>query len=321
MKKAALLMLAAAGILAAFLWQGRRSPPPELQGELDTAPVAEEPSLAFAEEPKPNPSTPVQAPKVGGVTSALGEWLLLMRTQGNLSEAQKAALSALELALLQAGEAAVPAILDQLAKSPHETAVYERLFNLLRQLPGPRVEAALIAEATQGSQPSTRTMAMETLGTLKTAASLRTLTQIAEHDSQLPSQPLIIAARTPENSSTELPDEQVFTPRMQAMAALANSGDPQAVDVLARVARGGPDESLRMEAARHLAAFRADPRAQDVLRVSAASDPSPYVRLSALHSLKGSEDPSMRPMLERLAVGDSDAGVRLLAREVLDQLP
>jgi len=85
------------------------------------------------------------------------------------------------------------------------------------------------------------------------------------------------------------------------------------------VARQGPDESLRMEAARHLGGLRDDPRAAEALR-AAAGDPSAYVRLAALHSLARSSDPALPELLARIAQNDTDAGVRLLAQQLLSNL-
>ena len=84
--------------------------------------------------------------------------------------------------------------------------------------------------------------------------------------------------------------------------------------------KNGPDESLRMEAARNLEALRADPRAGEVLRTAAASDPSAYVRLAALHALQGANDASLSATLESIAAQDRDAGVRILAKQLLADL-
>jgi HEAT repeat protein len=107
---------------------------------------------------------------------------------------------------------------------------------------------------------------------------------------------------------------------MQAMAALAETRDPRAVTALVEVSRQGPDEALRMEAARHLGNLRQDPRAAEALR-AATADSSAYVRLSALHGLEGSTDPALPGLLAQLAAHDRDAGVRLLAQRLLDALP
>jgi hypothetical protein len=195
----------------------------------------------------------------------------------------------------------------------------ERLVGRLRGLPGRAAEDALIAEAKGGPQPSTRTMAMDALAERRTDRAFEALATIARNDPDLPAKPLIAQPRRPDDTSVELPDEQTFTPRMQAMAALAGTGDGRAVPVLAEVARQGPDESLRMEAARHLGGLRDDPRAAEALR-AAASDPSAYVRLAALHSLARSSDPALPELLARIAQNDSDAGVRLLAQQLLANL-
>jgi HEAT repeat protein len=91
------------------------------------------------------------------------------------------------------------------------------------------------------------------------------------------------------------------------------------VTILTDVLRDGPDESLRMEAARNLEMLRGEPGATDALR-SAMDDASPYVRLAALRSSRGSSDPLLGPVLEAIAAHDQDAGVRALAREVLASL-
>jgi hypothetical protein len=195
----------------------------------------------------------------------------------------------------------------------------ERLVGRLRGLPGRAAEDALIAEAKGGPQPSTRTMAMDALAERRTDRAFEALGTIARNDPDLPAKPLIAQPRRPDDTSVELPDEQTFTPRMQAMAALAGTGDGRAVPVLAEVARQGPDESLRMEAARHLGGLRDDPRAAEALR-AAAGDPSAYVRLAALHSLARSSDPALPELLARIAQNDTDAGVRLLAQQLLSNL-
>jgi HEAT repeat protein len=165
-----------------------------------------------------------------------------------------------------------------------------------------------------------RTMAIESLAGRPTEGALATLGDIARNDPDLPARPLITSPRDPRDTSTELPDETVFSPRMQAMSALASTRDPRAVAVLADVVKSGPDEALRMEAARNLGGLRADPRAGEVLRAAAASDPSAYVRLAALHALHGAADPSLAPLLEDIAARDRDAGVRILAQQLLTDL-
>ena len=107
---------------------------------------------------------------------------------------------------------------------------------------------------------------------------------------------------------------------MQAMSALASTRDPRAVPTLVDVMKNGPDEALRMEAARELAALDADPRAGEALRTATTSDPSAYVRLAALRSLSGVNDPSLPALLETIATRDRDAGVRLLAGQLLADL-
>ena len=194
------------------------------------------------------------------------------------------------LALGDAGAAAVIARLDGGKDAPGGR---ELMFNVLRKMPGEAVERRLVAEARRSQQPAMRTMAIESLAARPTEARARRAGDIARNDPDLPARPLITAPRDPGDTSTELPDETVFSPRMQAMSALAATRDPKAVAVLTDVVTTGPDESLRMEAARNLEPLRADPRAGEVLRAAAAADPSAYVRLAALHALRGANDPSL----------------------------
>jgi hypothetical protein len=224
---------------------------------------------------------------------------------------------ALEAELAALGEAAAGPLIARLDAAAGEPAgVREALFDLLRRTPGAAAEARLIDEARRGAHDTTRTMAIEALAQRHTDGALEALAAVADSDPLLPAQPFLGGERRPDDSSTELPDERVFTPRMQAMAALAGTRDPRAVALLADVARRGPDESLRMEAARHLGPLRDDARALAALR-AAAGDRSPVVRLAALHALRGSDDAGLPALLARIAAGDRDAGVRALAREML----
>ena len=278
----------------------------------DVAPAADSLSTR-AEEPLPaappvaqaNNNTPPATAEP--VDALLGRWLTLQ------DEDQ---VQAAENELLTMGEAAVRPIIARLDAPGATPAARDRLFNLMRRLPGPQVEARMIEEAVRGKQNSTRTMAFESLGQLKTPKATAALADVALSDPDVPAKPLIAEPRNPNDPSTELPDEQVFTPRMKAMTALANNGTPKAVVVLSDIARTGPDESLRLEAARNLGLLRDNPQALDTLRVAAASDPSPYVRLSALHALQGAKDPSLAAVLERIASNDVDLGVRTLAAQV-----
>ena len=193
----------------------------------------------------------------------------------------------------------------------------DRLLDVLRRLPGQAAEDRLIREARSGAADSTRALAIESLADRRTDRAVDALARIAQTDSDVPRRSLITAPRDPTDTSTELPDEVEFTPRMKAMAALASTHEPRAAEVLTGVLRDGPDESLRMEAARHLETMREMPGTVDALRAAAAADPSAYVRLSALHALAQSNDRTLVPLLQGIATRDIDAGVRALASRVL----
>ena len=239
--------------------------------------------------------------------------------EGPLDEHGERARQALEAELLVAGEAAAISLIARLDRTATPPPVRERLFDLLRRLPGSAADDRLAQEARQGQQQTMRTMAIEALGQRRGHQALETLTTVARQDPLLLAQPLLGPDRSPDDSSTELPDEAVFTPRMQAMAALAASGDGRAVPVLVDIVRNGPDASLRMEAARNLGQLRSHGRAREALERAAAGDASAVVRLAALHALRGSGHPGLREMLEQIATRDGDAGVRALARELLDE--
>jgi HEAT repeat protein len=130
----------------------------------------------------------------------------------------------------------------------------------------------------------------------------------------------LITAAVIDDSTTELPDETVFTPRMQAMEALASTEDPRSTATLTFILRSERDESLRMQAARYLGRFNADPDVAGSLLNAAGSDASPYVRLAALQSLEGLQAEALVPILTRIAAGDSHGGVRLLATRILTSL-
>jgi len=193
----------------------------------------------------------------------------------------------------------------------------DRLLDVLRRLPGRAAEDRLIREARSGAADSSRALAIESLAERRTDRAVDALARIAQTDSEVPRRSLISAPRDPSDTSTELPDEVVFTPRMKAMSALASTHEPRAAEVLTGVLRDGPDESLRMEAARHLETMREMPGTVDALRAAAAGDPSAYVRLSALHALAQSNDRTLVPLLQAIATRDIDAGVRALASRVL----
>jgi hypothetical protein len=229
-------------------------------------------------------------------------------------------LERVEAALLSSGEAGALALVDRLDHGRHGVAVRDRLLNLLRKFPGGAAEARLVREARSGKEPSSRALAIESLAERRTERAVQALGEIARTDPTLPEHPLITTPRDPHDPSNELPDEVTFTPRMQAMAALASTRDPRAATILTDVLRDGPDESLRMEAARNLEGLRGEPGASDALRRAAAGDASPYVRLAALRASRGSGDPLLAPVLEAIAAHDEDAGVRALAREVLATL-
>jgi len=262
----------------------------------------------------PAPSDAVQAGEL------LAQLVALLARAAQLSDEEKTTISDLEARILALGEAAAPALVERLDRGGDAPAARERLFNVLRQLPGPAVEARLVSEARSGTRDSLRTMAIESLAQRKTPQALDTLAAVAETDPNLPARPLIAQPRSPDDTGTEVPDEQVFTPRMQAMAALASTEDPRAAEVLAGVVRAGPDESLRMEAARNLKTLRGDARAAEALRQAASGDPSAYVRLAALHALQGSPDPALPALLQQIAANDRDAGVRILAKQFGDAL-
>jgi HEAT repeat protein len=211
-------------------------------------------------------------------------------------------------------------LLEALAREPAGSP-RDRLFDLLRQLPGSAAESGLIAEALSTDAGVSRVLAIEALGQRGSERALQTLNQIARTDPQVLAQPFITTTVPDSNdTSTELPDEVVFTPRMKAMAALSASGDARAIPMLAAVLREEPDQALRMEAASALGGLRSDASTVEALILAALTDRSPFVRLAALHSLTGVLDPGLLEPLERISAGDSHPGVRLLAARVLDRL-
>ena len=286
------------------------APPPTAPSAMGAGPPAETTAPSLRTPPSPAPEIAARAQSL--VNRLAGLW-----APGRVLTAdEQREVAGLEEQLAALGDAAVTALAARLDARRDEPAARELLFNVLRKLPGPAVDGALAAAARTpkaGDSPGMRTMAIESLAARRTDQAFTTLSDIAHHDPELPSRPLIPGPRDPSDTSTELPDETVFSPRMQAMSALAATRDPRAIAVLTDAARTAPDESLRMEAARSLQPFQADPRATEALRTAARTDPSAYVRLAALHSLEGATDPSLAPLLTHLAAHDPDAGVRLLA--------
>jgi hypothetical protein len=318
---AGLLLIAVA--LFVVVSRARAPEPPAAAREDQAAETAVAPEAV----PAP-PSRPAAVPAAGAPSDqeveaarALVARLAELLTPGRaLSDEERREIEAIEGRLLAMGDAGVAAIIARLDGGKDAPGGRELMFNLLRRMPGEAVERRLVAEARGSQQPSLRTMAIESLAARPTEGALAALGDIARNDPDLPARPLITALRDPGDTSTELPDETVFSPRMQAMSALASTRNPKAVAVLADVVKSGPDESLRMEAARNLGPLRTDPRAGEVLRAAASGDPSAYVRLAALHALRGANDPSLPEVLEGIAARDRDAGVRLLARQLLADL-
>lgn len=222
--------------------------------------------------------------------------------------------------LLSLEEAAAAPLLRVLEREP-PGSVRDRLFDILRQVPGSQAESGLIAEALATDAGMSRTIAIEALGERGTAAALEALNSVARTDPQVLEQPFLTTT-TPDadDLSTELPDEVLFTPRMKAMNALAASGNAAAIPMLAAVLQQEPDQALRMEAATALGRLRSDLSSIEALAAAALADRSPYVRLAALHALAGVLDPGLVEPLGRVAAGDGHPGVRLLASRVLAQL-
>jgi len=222
--------------------------------------------------------------------------------------------------LLSLGEAAAVPLLQVLEGEPPGSA-RDRLFDVLRQVPGSAAESGLIAEALATDAGVSRVIAIEALGERGTEAALRALNQIARSDPQVLERPFVTTTMPDVNDvSTELPDEVMFTPRMKAMAALAASGHAGAIPMLTAVLREEPDQALRMEAANAMGRLRGDTATVEALTAAALTDRSPYVRLAALHSLAGVLDPALLEPLGRLSAGDGHPGVRRLASQILAQL-
>ena len=222
--------------------------------------------------------------------------------------------------LLSLGEGAAGPLLRVLARESAGSH-RDRLFDLLRQVPGSVAESGLIAEALSTDAGVSRVIAIEALGERGTDAALAALNQVARTDPEVLVQPFLTTTVPDTNdTSTELPDEVAFTPRMKAMAALGASGNASAIPMLVAVLREEPDQALRMEAATALGRLRSDASAVEALTAAALRDRSPFVRLAALHSLTGVLDPGLLEPLATIAARDSHPGVRVLAARVLDQL-
>jgi len=323
-----LALLGAAGVLAVavallmLMWWQRlrageaaRTSDPAVPAFVERAQAGDPKMTAAAARsrlPRPAETDPADAAVI-----ALVDRLLALIESGRIgTDADRLALDAIEGQLASMGERAAQVIADRLGQGSLRGEARDRLFNVLRRLPGNAAEARLAEEARGGPQRWTRSLAMDALADRRSDRAFETLAAIARSDPELPARPLIAGPRDPDDPSTELPDEQTFTPRMKAMMALAETQDARAVAVLTEVTRSGPDESLRMQAARYLQRLREEPRAAVALRMAAASDPSAYVRLAALHALEGSSDPALPPLLARIIAGDRDAGVRTLARQI-----
>lgn len=247
--------------------------------------------------------------------------LLVSQVDGDpAGDAEEIARLAGELAAMGETAGAVLSVRIDSLRGKVAVPLRDRLLDVLRRIPGPTAEARLIKEARSGTAESSRALAIDALAERRTDRAIDALSRIAETDPDVPEKPLIAEPRSPSDVSTELPDEVVFTPRMQAMAALAATGDARAARTLAGVLHDGPDEALRMEAARNLESLRDAPGTMDALRRALATDPSPYVRLAALHALSGATDPTLAPVLQNIALSDRDAGVRALAQQVLASL-
>jgi HEAT repeat protein len=222
--------------------------------------------------------------------------------------------------LLALGEGASGPILARLG-SERDTTRRDLLLDLLRKVPGRAAESYLIREARSAPAGSTRSIAMDALAERGSDQALQALSDIAGTDPELPSRPLVVPEqRGVEDSSTELPDEVDYTPRMKAMVALASTEDDRAVPMLLRVLQREREESLRMRAAEHLGRWQSHRLVLLALRQAASQDASRYVRLAALHALDGADDAKLGELLSEIVERDPDAGVRLLAQRLLDKL-
>lgn len=226
--------------------------------------------------------------------------------------------AALERTLLAFGEAAAPPLIARL-KLERDPERQRLLLDRLRKLPGSAAEAYFIERAREAPERAIRTLSIDALAERKSDRALDALERIATTDPEVLKKPFLTEPRRPDDDSTELPDEVAFTPRMTAMAALASTGDARATSTLSGIVHHEPEEALRMEAARNLGQLRGDPAAVDAL-IDSMTDGSAYVRLAALHSLDGVNDPRLTPLLTKIANSDSDLGVRALARRLLQRL-
>jgi hypothetical protein len=323
--------LAITGIVAGLLLVGRlrdrshrapdpigAAPPPE--GKASRPPPSFRPLGAEAAQAEPGPAA-VAPDDDATETDAIIDRLIALLDRGRaLSAEDRVALDAWQAQLLRRGAAAAPALIARMDAAATSPSAREVLFQSLRQLPGKAVFDRVVATALAAPQPALRTMAIETLAQQRSDEAVRTLAVVARNDPELPARPLMGAPRDPADPSTDLPDERRFTPRMQAMAALATVKDATAREVLLDILATGPDESLRIEAARDLAGLFEDRKVAAGLQRAAASDPSAYVRLAALHALARSTDVTWLPDLTRIATQDPDTGVRVLAQRLLDRL-
>jgi HEAT repeat protein len=271
--------------------------------------------------PEAEPDSAASRPGDDAEVDAVIDRLVALLDRGRaLSPEDRGALEALQAQLLARGAAAVPALIARMDATTTSAGAREVLFQALCQLPGKAAFDRVVATALAGPQPALRTMAIETLGQQRSDEAVRTLAVVARNDPDLPARPLMGRPRDPSDPSTDLPDERRFTPRMQAMAALATVKDATAREVLLEILATGPDESLRIEAARNLGSMFEDRRVAAGLQRAAASDPSGYVRLAALRALARTTDPAWLPELTRIATSDPDTGVRVLAQQLVDRL-
>jgi hypothetical protein len=312
-----MLVVAASAVVAAR--QSKRGPPhrvtltrPRGEPQAVAAPAFESPHARDESAGLP----PRAASAADRATMVVEEVAVLLAREPEIPAEE---LANLQVQLVALGEAAAQALIRCIDGLPCGTPAHrrERLLDLLRHLPGWAAEDRLIREARSGSSDSSRALAIEALGDRRSPRAIDALARIAETDAALPEHALMTSPREPGDTSTELPDEVIFTPRMQALSALAATREVRAAEILSGVLHDGPHESLRMEAARHLETFRESASAIEALRFAATADPSPYVRLAALHALAGSTDPGLAPVLEAIALRDADAGVRALARQML----
>lgn len=316
----AFLVFSATWMGAAALWSTKACGP---------APRPRSSKAAFASS-----SAHVRAPRSGATQSAPSlapalldtrdpEAELIVRKLAELIDSAQRAeeldeVSRLKIELLALGERAAAPLLA-LLESERTPSRRELLLDLLREVPGRAAEAFLIDEARSGAGAASRSIAMDALAERGSPESLRALADIATTDPDLPSRPLIDNVRLVEDTSTELPDEVDFTPRMKAIVTLGSSDDDRVVPILLRILQHEREESLRMQAAQFLAKWRGDASVLEALQRAAARDSSRYVRLAALHALHGWDSPSLKALLAAIAEHDPDAGVRLLARRFLDE--